>query len=360
MEYKNIIKFTADIHYKENTLKHLKKPMQEFIEDLKNTLPIITVIGGDYFDKRLGAEEEAYKEAIARIIEMAKYTKHLIFIKGTYSHDYDTLEILDSLKKIQKNIYYFDTLAEVVIENYKILIIPEEYPTDPTEYYKKSFSKKYDFVFGHGDIQGAKLHSGINNSMLKGFRFNLQELSNMGKWCLFGHIHKHQFLKENVVYPGSLARYKHGEEEAKGYLSLDIDNNILSFIEVEASAFETIIIKTEADLEKYKEYLESSIDKNFNIKLDKEMKHLKKDFKLMQFDSNIDFANIKEEDNNNELLYKDIESLNISEQFDLILETDILAKKIPKKNQSFINQEIMSKTINNIISDITLTKTLID
>lgn len=352
MEFQRTVKFAADIHYKDSNLTHIDQPMKEFIEDLKETKPLITVIGGDYFDKRVGAEEEAYKIAIDNILEMAKFTKYLIFVKGTLSHDYDTLKILRSLNKIQKNILYFHSMEEVQLDEFKILIIPEEYPADPEEYYKNAFSKKYDFVFGHGDIQGAKLHSGINNTMLKGFRFNLTELSELADFIFFGHIHKHQFLKHNVVYPGSLARFKHGEEEAKGYLSLDIDNKIVEFREVTASIFKTITIDNEDEWAKIKERLENNgDDENLSFKLSKDLKHLKSDIDEISNSKNI-FKDITVDGDDNELMYDDIDSLTINEQFEMILNSDYENKKIPKKNQAFFNSDSINKVVNTILEDI--------
>jgi len=348
MVYENSLRFIADIHYKEKTLEYLKTPMDEFIADLKKNKPLITVIGGDYFDKRLGAEEEAYKTAIDNIVKMSEHTKHLIFIKGTYSHDYDTLEIINTLQKLKSNIYYYPTLKEVELEGLKILIVPEEYPVSPENYYKEAFSKKYDLVLGHGDIQGAMLHSGINNTMLKGFRFNLKELSEMAKFVLFGHIHKHQYLKDNVVYPGSLARYKQGEEEDKGYLSLDLDNFILEFKKVNAVIFKSIIIKTDEEYDKYKELL---LDENVevSIKLSKEMSHIKKDIEHLNPAVNISNLKSLEDDTKNVLLYEDIDKLDIVSQYKLILSKD----NVPKSKRLFFTDEEMELKIaylNNAIS----------
>jgi len=350
MKYSNTLRFVSDIHYSEKHLEYLREPMNDFLEDVRINKPLIIVVGGDYFDKRLGAEEKSYKIAIDNIIEMSKNTKYLIFVKGTYSHDYDTLNILNSLNKIQKNIYYFPTLTEIEIEGKKILIIPEEYPSDPSNYYHEAFQKKYDLVFGHGDIQGAILHSGISNTMLKGFRFELAKLSSLADYVMFGHIHKHQFLKNNVVYPGSLARYKHAEEEDKGYLSLDLDTNILSFIKVNATIFKSIKITTEEEFEKYKDIIE---DKNIetNIKLSNDMEYIKTEMNELDIDYNLNFSKLKEiEEGNNVLLYEDIEKLGISEQYSLILEKD----NIPKKKREFFNEEIIISKINKMLQAITL------
>jgi len=348
MEYENSLRFLADIHYKEKTLEYLEKPMENFMDDLRKNRPLITVIGGDYFDKRLGAEEEAYKIAISKIAEMSKYTKHLIFIKGTYSHDYDTLEIINTLQRLKPNIHYYPTLKNIQIEGYDILIVPEEYPVSPENYYKEAFSKKYDLVLGHGDIQGAMLHSGINNTMLKGFRFNLKELSGMAKFVLFGHIHKHQYLKDNVVYPGSLARYKQGEEEDKGYLSLDLDNFIMEFKKVEATIFKSITIKSDEEYDKYKKLFEEE-GVELNIKLSKDMRHLKKDIESLNPEINISNLKSVEDETKNILLYEDIDKLDIVSQYKLILSKD----NVPKSKRVFFTDIEMENKIaylNDVIS----------
>lgn len=354
MKYSNYLFFVADIHYHKNYLEYIKEPMNDLITQLKEKKPLITVIGGDYFHKRLSAEEETYNIAISNIIEMSKYTKHLIFIRGTYSHDYNTLDILNNLKKIQNNIYYFDKAEHIILENKRILLLPEEYPIDPISYYKPFFeNKKYDFIFGHGDIKGAILHSGIENSLLKGFKFDLELLSNISKWTFFGHIHKQQFLKYNVGYPGSLARTRHGENEDKGFFILNMDNNEVFFKIVNTFEFRTIIINNEEDLEKYKKYLNDT-NINVNIKLDRNVSFLKEEIKNLSVNNDIIFSNIKEEENNNELKFLDIEKLSILEQYSLILEKDFEEKKIPKKYNNFLNEESIKNKVNLIIKKLTL------
>jgi len=346
--YTNTLKFIADIHYCEKNLPYLKKPMENLLSDMKKEKPIITVIGGDYFHKRLAAEEEAYKTAIDNIVEMSKHTKHLIFLRGTWSHDYDTLEILNTLKKLQPNILYFDTKTEYQLEGYNILLIPEEYPTNPEEYYSDIYDKNYDFIFGHGDIQGAMLHSGINNAMLKNFKFNIEKLSKAAEFVFFGHIHKHQFLRHNVTYPGSLGRWKQNEEEDKGYLALDLNTKILNFRKVEAYKFKTIEIKTEADLEKYKEIIENPEIK-IAVRLSKEMEEIKESLRLHK---NITVNSLKEEkeDITNEVMFEDIEKLDISRQYEVILNADKQISK--KKRELFLNPETFDKYVTEIISDI--------
>lgn len=358
--YSNKVKIAADIHLCQNYYEYLRPTLEAFIADVERERPVITVIAGDYFDRRIYTDDFIYKKAIDYLLQLAKSTKHLVVVQGTYSHDYDSLNILNSIKTIQDNIIFTKDIAELELEGYKILCIPEAYPKDPNEYYRKYLTKEYDFVFGHGDIEGAVLHAGIDNTKLNGFKFSPLSLSKMARFVVFGHIHKHQFLKENVCYPGSLGRWKYGEEEDKGYVEIDLDLNLMKFVPLDSYTFDTVIIKSKEDLEKLKADLasEGATNNNLRIRISEDLKDLKNGFLEEEFLKDLNnkykFEYLKEEyDDSDALIYGEISKLSLREQYFKMFEFEKDNKKIPKKKlDEFLSDENFNARVGDIIFEV--------
>lgn len=358
--YSNKIKVCADVHLCQSYYKYLKITLDAFVADVKEEKPLITVISGDFFDRRVSADDYIYPIAIDYLVELAQNTKHLIVLQGTYSHDYDSLDILEPIKKAQKNIIFAKSISEMNIEGYSILCIPEAYPKDPNEYYKEYLQREYDFIFGHGDIEGAILHAGIDNRKLEGFKFSPSSLSEIAKYVVFGHIHKHQFLRENVCYPGSLGRWNFGQEEDKGYIEIDLDVDLIKFVPLPAYAFETVVIDSEKELEKLKEQLAKGSIKNNNIriKIPENLKDVKKGFMdnafLEDLNNKCKFEIIKEDiEDLDSLVYGEISKLNIQDQYFKMFEFEKEGKKIPlKKLNTFMTDEKYRKKVQEIIYEV--------
>jgi len=352
MEYNKEIVATADIHLCEEYYKYISKPFEELKKYIKERKPLITVISGDYFNSRVNADEDIYHYAIQSLLYIKQYTKHLIIIDGTFSHDYNTLEILKTYEKYIENIHYVKEMKTLKIEGLKILCLPEEYPENKEEYYKKAFENRYDYIFGHGDIEGALLHNGADNSMLKGWKFSKKLLSEIAKYTIFGHFHKHQFITKNVLYIGSLARFKFGEEEDKGYISITeiySENPKIEFKVSPTNIMNTIVLNDDEDI---KEILKRyKTEDEIKIKIPKGLKEdLLKEIEEYQGKVKIDYL-IDNKDNENEVEYKDIEKMDILNQFLFMYEKEVENKKIPLKHQKFITKERLKKEVENLIRE---------
>jgi hypothetical protein len=358
--YSNKIIFTADIHLCQEKYEYIKEPLEFLLNRVKNEKPLITVLGGDIFHKRINSDDKIFIEGINKIIEISKHTKHLIVIEGTYSHDYNSLNILNIFNKYTSNIKLIKSMELLNLEELKILCLPEEYPEDAEEYYKDIFEEKYDYIFGHGDIEGGVYHLGVDNRMLKGFRFGKSELSKNSKYTIFGHLHMHHFIEENVLYSGSLARWKYGEEEDKGFIELSNiyeDKPTFEFIVTPTIKFDTIVIEDIEDIEKI-ETLKNEYGEGDNLKFkisktnwdEKEeiLESLNKMSNISKDIQNVKFESIKEENVENELEFKDLEISNIEEQYLKMLNKDIEDKKITKK----IQEQIKDINIGNLIKEL--------
>jgi DNA repair exonuclease SbcCD nuclease subunit len=341
--YKNIIVQTSDIHLCEPYFKYIENPINEFIKYVIEHKPKYVVIAGDYFDRRINSDEKIFSKSIGYLIKIAENCKNLIVINGTYNHDYSTLKILNEIAVIQKNIYFFDKLTSQNIDGEDFLLIPEEYPENPNEYYKNIFNNKYDFIIGHGELEGAKLHSGIDNRKLQGWKFNIHQLESTGaKWNMWGHIHLPQNLSEKTFYSGSLSRYKFGEEEIKGFTVMECDGSKKTFIKINSN-LNLITLNEENTSINYDnhDFLKLLNHENtfirFKGELDSdELKYLQKNSMNEVFtlkNSNKEINSTLE----NFLLYKNIEELSFEEQFLKMIEKDIL--KLTKKNKILLEND---------------------
>ena len=351
--YTDTILSSADIHLSANHFKYLEKPFEFFKNTVKEIRPLITVLSGDIFDTRVNADEDIYHYTINSILEITQYSKYVIVLDGTYSHDYNTLDILKTYSKFIKNLFFIKTKTILNINNLKILCLPEEYPDDKITFYSDIFNDKYDYVFGHGDIEGALLHSGADNTMLKGFKFNKEKLSSLGKYVIFGHYHKHQFLTDNLLYIGSLGRFKFGEEEDKGFIKIDNiydEKPLLKFIVSPSVSMNTINLNNEDDLDNI--LSNYSQDTELKIKIPK-IENLNKELleKLDSFKGKLKIDYIQDTGDSIEdiLEYKDIEKLDVSKQFLYMLHYEIEHNKIAKKNLKFFNDEVLIQRLNELI-----------
>lgn len=354
--FSNKIMASADIHLSKSYYPYIKDPLQFFVDKVKEERPLITALTGDIFDDRINADEDIYHYAIQTIIKISQYTKYLIIVDGTFSHDYNTLDILYSFKGLIPNIYFVKHKEVLNLDNLKILILPEEYPQNPEEYYKEVLSGTYHYILGHGDIEGGVYHSGVNNSMLKGFRFKISTLSEIAKYTIFGHLHKHQLLgkKQNVLYTGSLARFKFGEEEEKGFVIIDdiySDTPKLEFIPTPSTKLNTIELTEDLELSDISEL--ENIDKiKFKIPkiegLNKELIDKLKELNL--YDDNVIIERIKSKDDEEyeDLEYKDIENLELTEKYKFMYNKDVEYKKISLKDQKFFTEDLLISTLESI------------
>lgn len=354
--YKNIIVQTSDIHLCESYYKYIEKPMNEFIDYIINNKPRYVVIAGDYFDRRINSDESIYSKSIGFLIKISEHCGNLIVINGTYNHDYTTLKILNEISKIKSNIHYINTLSEKIIDNKKFLLIPEEYPENPEEYYSQIYQNKYDYIIGHGELEGTMLHSGIDNRKLKGWKFNVHKLESTGAlWNMWGHIHLPQNLTDKTFYSGSLSRYKFNEEEEKGFSVMNCDEPIKEFV----------ILKSNLKLITYNEEILNNFDSN-----EKLLSILKNENTFIRFKGDIDskWVDFLKNESINEvftikdsqtqieltidnfLLYKDINDISLEEQFMKILEKDIL--KLTKAKKLLLESEGFKTKLNFLISNI--------
>ena len=328
--------FISDIHFgaikAESLYLQLKSVFFRFIKD--NKVDMI-VIGGDLFHNTISMNYNTSYFIlffIKKLIDLAikNNVKYIRIIQGTLSHDNNQLQnfrIFENIEAIDFKVI-LTVQDEVLYEGLNILYIPEEYMKDKDNYYKKYINdeKRYDFIFGHGLIDEAAYYASNQESeisMSKAPVFKSKELINSAKGPIyFGHIHQRMIIKKCIFYSGSFTRWKHGEEEDKGFyvciynkksnkfISKFIINDLAPIyrniiIEINdntsTSDIDNIISNIEADYIKYTlhlnsnstyivDYLQNLYKNKNNIKIEiKNIKELKLESKEKEIDSNLDF-----------------------------------------------------------------------
>lgn len=360
MEYKNIIMHFSDVHFSNDYKNLVLKSMLEFLDDVKKNKPRYVVCSGDYFDRRIENDDKLWVESIRLLIEISRYCKNFIIIKGTHSHDHFSLSILKEIQKLLPSLHYYDTLTIDEIDGDKWLLIPEEYPENPVEYYKDIYNHKIDYIVGHGELDGAELHSGIDNRKLKGWKFNVNLLETTGcKWCMWGHIHKPQALSKNTYYAGSLSRLSFGEEEDKGYRIYSTENNLdTSFVTLNNN--DKFITLSEKETEKIlndntllEELKKENIHIRFNGEKDSETFN---SLKKILIDKEIAFKNEIKKDKiieiENKILYENIKDKELMEQFQELIDDNLKNNSLTKKEKILLSSEKTFILLNELITNL--------
>lgn len=229
MKYRGL--FLADLHIGDMPKAQLEHEIQTVLYPYLEEHDLDFVIfGGDYFGHRLFLNDENSIFAMQVIKEIDRRLKpdaKIRMIYGTKSHDEDQYESLSvSDDRDYKVIYHVS--EEELFPDLHVLYLPEELLFDADEYYQDIFQKKdaYDLICGHGVIQEAMKQAALAIEEKKHvsrkvpvFRSGILESLCTGP-VVFGHYHIHKEIGNRVSYVGSFSRWKFGEEEPKGFLSL--------------------------------------------------------------------------------------------------------------------------------------------
>lgn len=248
----------ADVHWGAMDGNKLYSELELVMDKIKETFKKekrldLIVFAGDYFDTKLSLNSKNARLSIRyikRILdEVSQYNTAVRMVKGTHSHDNDQLDILNNLL-IDYNLKIINTVSSEVINNRKILYLPEEYLDDVNEYYMDWFKDTYDYTFGHGmfkEVGFVALTQISETTHNKAPVFDSKLLSSITKYAvIFGHIHITQKIRERIFYTGSFTRYTFGEENDKGFFILKDNGNDceIGFIKnKEAPLYNTINIE---------------------------------------------------------------------------------------------------------------------
>jgi len=214
----------SDIHFGAMTtttvqlFDDLKKNFIGWLEEHEPDVNIIAICG-DLFHLKLSLDSTEAKLAshFIDLLQMKFPKTRIILIKGTRSHDLNQMDLFSS--RISDTFKLYNTAEDDYYgENFRYLAIPEEYYPDKSVYDKWLKSgEKFDWVFFHGMFSFAGGYALQTGNKFNKICFNSSEFEDIvyGK-VVGGHIHIHM-EEGKVQYTGSFERWRHGEEEDKGF-----------------------------------------------------------------------------------------------------------------------------------------------
>lgn len=377
----------SDIHIGKKDDMKLKDELEIFFDYLKNTENIdMITISGDLFDRVLTANEYGTTlalEFIQRLIDLYVPEIDIRIIKGTRSHDFNQLDILKVFKEKAGSHFKIIEKNEVEVFNgYRILYLPEEYPTDYDDFYKENLlgveDKVYDFIIGHGMIDFIAFtgYEDDSENRVHGTpTHKANDLIRVTKGpIIFGHIHEKQEYKDKIYYTGSYSRYSFDTPSEKGFMVFDIDDNDpsnfkMTFIENTTAPTYAVLDIDKLNLEgvdDHVKYIKELADKYDYVKIKTGNKaNLDIARTLTEKDSSIKVQSVNKEketikvDPKYEYILKKELPLNetirkfITEEYDKDIDIDFISKVISE-------DDLFSKTIENKEEDVTEDKPMGD
>lgn len=311
---------------------------EQFLQKIEKMEFDILSINGDLLDHRFMGNSPVINYAclfISRCVNRCKeINATFILMDGTLSHDDGQLFSLFAHYTLDKTVD-FRLITKVqfeYIKGAKILCIPEMYNMGK-EYYDQFLFKSgyYDGVFMHGMFKGAVYQEEmVGTDSTKAPTFCIEDF----KFCLgpiiSGHVHIPGCFNKYFYYTGSPLRFRHGEEQEKGFLillhNLNDNSHYVHFETIKSFRFDTIYLDDIINLDINQSYeyinkLKESGIYNLRIKFnkaleDKELNNLNilKNYYRRNKYINFDYDNNKKKEEDNiskeiEEKYKDYEFL---------------------------------------------------
>ena len=210
-------------------------------------IDIISILG-DIFDHKLMANSDGIMMAVQfvdRLINIAK-TKNatVVLLAGTLSHDSNQLKLFyHYMNDPTVDVRVVTTIQFEIIKGAKILCIPELYGLNENIYRQFLFgSGLYDSAYCHCTFKGAVYGDTVGNGRL----FTIEDFINCSGPIVSGHVHTPGCFNGYFYYCGCPYRWKFGEEEDKGFLTLlhDLDSgyHYVHFNKIESFRYITISI----------------------------------------------------------------------------------------------------------------------
>lgn len=266
---------TADIHIRNlRRMDEYQTQLQKFVDDCRAVANEIgedslrIVVAGDIVHNKLDISGEGYLLASWLLRQLDGIAKTIV-IAGNHDINMSNLSRLDPLSaifsmcKFERTIYLDEVLeyqSGYYLDDNIIWCLYSSFDNFASPDINEARMKygddcTYVGLF-HGVVKGAKtdvgyaFDAGYDASYFEGVDF-----------CLCGHIHKRQCLKNNgvpIVYCGSLIQQDHGENLSRhGYLIWDVENQTYTEKNIENPdyGFYTFSINDIKDIEEDREQI---------------------------------------------------------------------------------------------------------
>jgi predicted phosphodiesterase len=202
---------------------------QSVVPELYNSQAVF--ITGDYFHTALNLNHIHSQHAfsfLSKLLHLSKqYNFKVRILQGTYSHDRDQLKrFIPLITGWDVDFKYIDTIYYEELSDLKFLYLPDyavyqdlKNLTESVRQLSISNNHPVDFIMVHGLFDFYNYKGNLPC-------YNLEYLSSLCKYkILAGHIHTHRVFKKYISV-GSFTRFRHGEEEDKGFIVVTKDNDI--------------------------------------------------------------------------------------------------------------------------------------
>jgi DNA repair exonuclease SbcCD nuclease subunit len=281
----------SDIHFRDDYADGIYSELHEYflsrLIDEAASVDLV-ILAGDTFHKRVQLDSKSAILALSFVREVASAAPGtpIRVLRGTIRHDFDMPRAFASLGI--ENLRVVETVSCEDFygsegEEYRVLFIPEEYPSDWREYYSEFLPEDedgpfYNAIFGHGTVDFAAFSSQSIESerpIKSAPVFPRTLLDSAAPVSVFGHIHVAQ-SEGNVHYLGSFSRSAHGEEDPKGWGILElrddgtynlervVNHGAPTFVKVKASS---VVKGPSLDPEKIVDALRKKLRGGANVRL---------------------------------------------------------------------------------------------
>ena len=226
-----------------NIITYLKEQKKLFnISEINNkNIPIIALITGDILHSKSDLSPECI-QLTYNFLKAVSSLMPLVIIPGNHDVNMNNKERLDALTPIiadlpkSNPIYYFLESGVYKLSNlmfYHASIFDNK--IIPLIYDKNQNQNITSIMLYHGRVNGAVLFNGLEltddtNKTITPSAFDDYDIT-----CL-GDIHKHQFLRPNIAYAGSLIQQNLGEDiNNHGLIKWNVNTRTGDFVSIQNS-----------------------------------------------------------------------------------------------------------------------------
>lgn len=261
----------SDLHFGNKLVssEHMYESLQTYAYKHIQKCDLV-ILHGDLFHCLLDLNHTASRMIIVFLNDLfAMSIEHgfkIRILRGTFSHDRNQLMTVSSLSKrfsgsseIDLKIYDKVSVDEEHIgdEHVSICYLPDDLPykseQEVLDVVRELLSNrkldKVDMIVGHGYCKHV-LPYGITGPPVT---YTFEGMSSVCKhMAVFGHIHTPSIKKSKgltIIYIGSMERMAHGEEERKGFLTIDTSTWTSTFIENKNTLIFSTYKSTSMDME---------------------------------------------------------------------------------------------------------------
>jgi len=194
-----------------------------FINECKKEKVTKVIFLGDWFHDRTSLNINTLNVSYEILKSIAEEFK-VFLILGNHDIFYKQNMSVHSLKAFSDidNLNLISSTTELIInDKYETLLCPFHWEVP---------SKKYDILFGHFEMSGAKMASGLSSDKME-----MSKLTQFSKLSFSGHYHiskEYKFKNGKVITVGSTHEHDWGDYGNKKYIYI-LDGNTLEYKKIE-------------------------------------------------------------------------------------------------------------------------------